>query len=348
MPRPSESGRQGFLKTPGDSKERRVAKFLILIGSEQASQILSRLDAEQVEEISKEITTIKSIDAEEGQAVLEEFRSLLSSPFSLQGVVSGGIEAARRLLYTAYGPDKGEALLVRAVPEVKENPLDFLSDFSGDQLALLFKEESPLAAALVFSRLPPKLSAAAIANFTGDKKLQIVRCIAKQTAVPPEVIQQVAGALREKARHISSTDDKEFDGMSALAAILKSSDASFGDQIIGELEADDPALGKDLKDRIYTMDDIIFAQDLPIQKKLAAMENRDIVLLMKGRSGPFREKLLSNLSQGRRSEVLEEEEIMGPVPKKEAAEASAAFLSWFRKSREEGKIVMLSDEDLVL
>jgi hypothetical protein len=37
-----------------ESKYRRVAKFLILIGSEQASEILAELDPDQVEKISKE------------------------------------------------------------------------------------------------------------------------------------------------------------------------------------------------------------------------------------------------------------------------------------------------------
>ncbi|GMO49170.1 MAG: hypothetical protein Ta2G_05850 [Termitinemataceae bacterium] len=42
-----------------DSKYRRVAKFLILLGSEQASSVLENLGEEQVEKISAEIVTIR-------------------------------------------------------------------------------------------------------------------------------------------------------------------------------------------------------------------------------------------------------------------------------------------------
>jgi flagellar motor switch protein FliG len=347
----------GFLKTgpepAPESKFRRVAKFLVLIGSERAAEIMSRLPQDQVEAISREITTVRAIEDGESRVILEEFSSLLTSPYNLLGTSSGGVEAARRVLYAAFGPEKGEQLLVKAVPEAKPNPFDFLEDFPGNQLALFFKEESPAVAALVFSRLPPKLSAAALASFTGEKKLEILKRIAKQAAVPPEVLEQVAGALREKVRHFGKSDEPDFNGMEALVSILKSSDTGFGEEILNQLEIEDPELGKTLKERIYTLEDLLEAADLPIQKKLASMSDREIILLLKARTGSeetaaFREKILGNLSKGRREEILEEEEIVGAVPRKDVNEIAAAFLAWFRKSREDGTLFMINDEDLVL
>ena len=358
---------QGFLKTApepartaaGDkteSKFRRVAKFLMLIGSDRAADILGRLPQDQIETISGEIAAIRSIGSEESKAILEEFSALLASPYQILGASSGGVEAARRVLYAAFGPEKGEELLIKAVPEAKPNPFDFLEDFSGDQLALLFREESPAAAALVFSRLPPKQSAEALSRITSEKKVEILKRIAKQIAVPPEVLEQVAGALREKAKKISEITGKgetSFDGMEALAAILKSSDIRFGDELLSKLELEDPELGKTLKDKVYTIADLLDAPDIPIQKKLASMNDRDIILLLKARAGYedtalFREKIVSNLSQGRREEILIEEGIVGAVPRRDVEEVSAAFLSWFRQEREEGGIIMMNDNDLVI
>ncbi|MDR1143126.1 MAG: flagellar motor switch protein FliG [Spirochaetaceae bacterium] len=350
------NGTPGFLKTgpesAPESKFRRAAKFFILIGSTEAANILSRLPPDQVEAVSREIALVRHVGAEEGRAVLEEFGPLLSASGGGPESAAGGIEAARRLLYAAFGPDKGEQFLTRAVPRAKPNPFDFLEDFSGPELALLFREESPQAAALVFSRLPPKLSAGALASITGEKRLEIVRRIAKQSPVPPEVLNQVAGALREKARHIGKTGELSFDGMEALAAILKSSGGDFGDRILTELETGDPELGKALKDRVYTLSDLLEAEDRPLQKKLAGMKDKDIILLLKARTGSgetaaFREKILANLSRARREEILEEESIVGAVPRKEVEAAAAEFLGWFRQSRETGSITMM-DDDLIV
>jgi len=353
----------GFLKTAPDarqsgkqekseSKFRRVAKFLVIIGSDRASEILSRLPPDQVEAVSQEIASIEAIGPEESQEVLEEFSSLLASPYIGSGPSSGGVTAARQLLYAAFGAEKGEQLLVKAVPEAKPNPFAFLEDFSGSQLALLFQEESALAAALVFSRLPPKLSADALGRITSEKKLEILKGIAKQKPVPPEVLEQVAGALREKARKFSKPEDTGFNGMDALAAILKSTAAGLSNDILNQLEEEDPELGKALKDKIYTLADLLEAEDLPIQKKLASMSSREVLLVLKARTGHsdtalFREKILRNLSQGRREVILEEEEIAGAVSRVEVEEAATAFLTWFRQGREDGTIIMMSDTDLI-
>ena len=341
--------RKGETPEKQASKFKRAAQFMVLIGSDEAAKILPRLDPDQVEAISKEIVAIKSIDPDEAEAVLEEFRALLSPSFGYSGSSSGGVEEARRLLYAAFGPETGEALLVKAVPEAAENPFDFLSEFSVEQLGLLFKNESPAACAMVFSRMPSKLSAALLANTSAERKLDIVKRIARLKETSPEVIDRAAAALREKARHFGRSDEvQEIDGKGVLTAILKHSDIGFGSQLLEELEEHDPSLSREMKDRLYTLDDVCGAADRPIQEKLRSMDDRDIALLLKGRSDDFINKILKNLSSARAKQVNEEMELMGPVPKIEAEAAAREFLSWFRLNREEGRILMLSGEDVLL
>jgi flagellar motor switch protein FliG len=78
------------------------------------------------------------------------------------------------------------------------------------------------------------------------------------------------------------------------------------------------------------------------------MDNRDIALLLKGRSLKFTEKILSNVSASRRAMIREEAEILGPVPKIEVEAAARDFLAWFRLGREEGKILLRTDEDVIV
>ena len=332
------------------SKFKRAAQFMVLIGSDEASKILSRLDPAQVEAISKEIVSIKNISPEEAEAVLEEFRSLLSPSYGYSGSSSGGVEEARKLLYAAFGPEKGEAMLVSAVPRVKENPFDFLEDFTGEQLAMLFRNESPAAIAMVFSRLPAKLTAAALANTSPEQKIDIVKRIARLKESSPEVIERAAAALKEKARHFGRRDDtaSEIDGKGVLAAILKHSDLSFGGRLLDKLEENDPSLSREMKERLYTLEDVAHAADRPIQEKLRTMNDREVVLLLRGRSDDFTQKILWNLSSARAARIKEESEIMGAVPKIETEAAAREFLLWFRTNREEGRILMLRDEDVLI
>jgi flagellar motor switch protein FliG len=332
-----------------DSKYRRVAKFLILIGGDEAARIISRLEPEQVEAITREIASIRGITSEEADLILEEFRSLLAAPYGFTGVSFGGVETARRILYAAFGPDKGESFLKKTAPQEAENPFDFLKDFSGGQLALLFREENAAAEALVLSRLPSSLSAAVLANTVPERKLEIVRRIAHSGQTAPEVLEQIAAALREKARHLGRPDTAApgIDGMNVLTAILKHADIAFGDRLLEELTGDDPGLGRDLKERLYTLEDVVNAEDRPLQEKLRSMSDRDIALLLKGRSEAFAQKIYADLSSGRQSRIREEIEIMGPVSKKDADAAARNFLAWFRLNLEEGRILLLDEDDIV-
>lgn len=358
--------KEGLLKTPstfqpsspaatvqspvaGDSKIRRVAKFLILTGSNQAAKILSELDPEQVEAISREIASIRGIGPEEAEAILTEFKQLFSVPSGYSGASSGGVEAARRILYAAYGPEQGEYLLNKTVPESKANIFDFLEEFTPEQIVFLLKDEGPAASALVLARLPPKVTAETLKKFPPALKPEILRRIARQTEIAPEVLERVAAAMRERARHLSgSSPDIPIDGMQTLAAILKQGDYSLGDRIINELETEAPDIGKDLKDRLYTLDDVLEVFDRSLAEKLKTMTDKEIAVLLKGRRGEFREKILANVSARRRSLIAEEGEILGAIPKRECDEAANDFITWFRTARENGELILTSDEDWVL
>jgi flagellar motor switch protein FliG len=335
---------------PKDTKTRRVAKFLILIGSNQAAKILGELDPQQVEEISQEIATIQAIGPDEARLVLTEFKSLLSSPYSYSSEYSGGVEAARRILYAAYGPEKGEALLNKTVPESKENIFGFLEEFSPEQLVFLFKDESPATVALVLARLSPKTTAETLKKLSPAFKLETLKRIAHQSEVAPEVLENVARAMRERVRHLGSSDSQDIaiDGMQTLAAILKQGDYSFGDRIIGELETEDPGMSKELKDQIYTLDDVLLVHDRSLAEKLKNMPEQAIAVLLKGRSGEFCEKILSNVSAGRRKLIHEEGEILGAVPRRDCDAAASDFMTWFRLARESGELILTSDEDWVV
>jgi flagellar motor switch protein FliG len=77
------------------------------------------------------------------------------------------------------------------------------------------------------------------------------------------------------------------------------------------------------------------------------MDTRDIALLVKGRNDGFAEKILSNISARRRSEVNDEIAFMGPVLKKDADAAIKAFMDWFRGEAMSGQIIISSDEAVI-
>ncbi|MDR2501473.1 MAG: flagellar motor switch protein FliG [Treponema sp.] len=337
----------------GDSKYRRVAKFLILIGREEAAKILANLEPGQVEAVSREIASIRGITEEEGAEIVEEFRSLFtySYGYGKDGGAAGGVDAARKILYAAFGPEKGEGFLQKSLPKAREAVFDFLEDFSGDQIALLLREESPATMALALSRLSPALTAAVLAHVSPGKRLELIKRIAHLRQTTPEMLNLVAEGLREKARRFSEAGGVDasapLDGRGILAAILKHTDIAFEDRLLRDLEEARPDLSQELKERLYTLEDVVKADDRAVQEKLREMADRDIAMLLKGRSPEFNEKILANITANRRVQVREEREILGAVLKSETEGVVQEFLAWFRAGRENGSILLLDDEDVV-
>jgi len=347
---PSVPAAQGLIKTASpDRNYRKVAKFLMLIGKDEAARILAKLEPDQIEKVSRELASITRVEPVEAESLLAEFKSLLSGGIAgAPRAASGGIETARALLRTAFGAEKGDAVLKRAVPESAESPFAFLEDFEGDQIALLFKDEAPGTTALVLSRLSPKAAAAAIAVMESSVKLEVLKRIAKLGKVAPEILESISASLREKARNIGRQTGETVDGRSALAEILKRADSSLGDRLLEELKDSDPELGMDLKERLFTLDDVIMVEDRKVQERLRSMSDKEIALLIKGRRPGFVEKLMSNISAQRRVLVTEEREILGPVPRSEQDPLTKEFIVWFRLEKDEGRLIMLDDSDLIL
>ena len=202
------------------------------------------------------------------------------------------------------------------------------------------------------SRLSPKLAAEVLAASPPERKIELIRRIARLDKTAPEVLARIASALKEKVRRIGdaarSHPSAGVDGLNALSAILKSAGPSFGERILDELGAEDPYLRADLKERLNTLDDVVKADDRAIQEKLFTMSDLDIVLLLKSRSEDFTEKILANMSAERRSHIREEADILGPVRKRDVDKAAKDFLDWFRENREAGHILLIDDEDIIV
>ena len=129
-----------------DSIYRRVAKFLLLIGVEQASKILSLLPQDQIEKLMIEIASIRYVDPEEASVILAEFKALSEKHDAI-----GGIEKARQILEATYGKEKAAYMLEKAVPKQVEEPFTYLNELDGEKVYIVLKDEAVAIKTLVLA-----------------------------------------------------------------------------------------------------------------------------------------------------------------------------------------------------
>ncbi len=349
--RGNSSVQDGLFKVPGkntapqagadrgnagsDSAYRRVAKFLLLIGTDEAAKVIAHLTPEQTERIIPEIASIRHVDKDEAAVILAEFENLLQ-----RARESGGVETAKSILEKAFGEKKAADMMEKAVPFAAGKPFEYLEDMDSDRLFFLLKDESAPVKALVLSRINPSRAAAVIQRMSAGDKKETVRRLAKLTAVSPDILRRIDEAMREKVQNTNAATAESIDGRSALAEIMRRMEPSAENGILASLAESDPDLGKDLRERLFTIDDVVRCDDRYMQTKLRSMSDQDIAVLIAGKTEEFRAKIFSCISKTRGAAVLEEEALLKPVPRKDSDIVTGRFLSDLRRAWEEGRLIV--------
>lgn len=328
----------GLVKIPASSTEkdsiyRRVAKFLVIVGIDEAAKILPHLTEEQTEKIIPEIASIQKITPEESASILEEFESLVEKARE-----EGGLETARNILTKAYGSEKAEDMLKKSVKYPDGKPFDYLSDANAERIKVLIDGESDAVKSLVLSQIEPKKAAKVINLMDVDDKKKIVLRLAKMKPVAPEVLAEIDRSLHEKLLTQNTENSQNMDGRGVLAQILKRMNPSVENSIINTLSEQDPELGEDLRKRLFTEEDVIGSDDKFIQNYLHDMEDRDIAVLIYGKNDAFREKILSNVSKNRRRVILDEESMIHHLTKSDSEKMTSSFYSVLRRAWENGDL----------
>ena len=338
----------GLLKVPveqtspdgKDSVYRRVAKFLLLIGEDEAAKILPHLSETQIEKIIPEIASIRTVSKEEAAVILEEFNGLLNKARE-----EGGVETAREMLEKAYGKKRADELIKKAMPLEGKVPFNYLRDADNERIYLLIKDENPGVQCMVLSHLEPKKSAKIINLMTPEEKKEVVMRLAKMEPVSPDVLRRVDQAMHEKSLNQTVEKAENIDVRNALAQILKKMDVGSENDILKYLSEDDPDLGQDLRSRLFTMDDVVKSDDRFVQEKLREMTEEDIAFLIAAKPDDFREKILSNISAGRRAEVRAQEDILKPMRRSDCERITSEFFSKLRRAYEEGHLIIQDRND---
>ena len=335
----------GILKVPEGTGEtesvyRRVAKFLLLIGEEESAKILPHLSEKQIEKIVPEIASIRTVSNDEAAVILAEFKGLLN-----QSRKSGGIETAKDMLEKAYGKDKAERMLHKAIPFEGKVPFEYFRDADNEKIYRLLSDESVGVQSIVLSHLEPKKSAAVINLMNAAEKKDVVLRLAKMQPIEPDVVRRIDHSMHEKALAYTAEKAENIDGRNALAQILKKMDAGKENEILSVLANEDPDLGQDLRSRLFTIDDVIKSDDRFIEETLRKFEDRDICYLIAGKNDEFRGKILQNISQTRGAEILAQEEILKPMRRADCDKITAHFFSILRRAYEEGHLIIQGRDD---
>jgi flagellar motor switch protein FliG len=89
---------------------RKAAMLLILLGDKISAELLKQLSDEEIQLVSREVARLESISSEQAESLLEEFYQM---NMAHEFVVRGGIDYAKKMLMSAFGPEVAKKLIDR-------------------------------------------------------------------------------------------------------------------------------------------------------------------------------------------------------------------------------------------
>jgi len=321
---------------------RKAAVLMAALGSERAANVMQRMDDEEIESLSLEMARLSSVGMETTESIFSELAEVTrGGPSS----VSGGMDFARGVIERAFEPERAADVLGRLASASETRPFEFLRRVPPERIAALLRGESPQTIALVLASLNATLAAGVLARLPESEQPDIALRIARMGHASTPVIQRVEQVIRRK---LGATVERKYSasgGAKALAGILNHTDRTTERNVLESLAGADKTLAEQVRGMLFVFEDIVKLEERAIQQVLREVDQKDLVLALRGAPENVMEIMLANMSERGAAMLKEEMEIQQPQRKRDVDEAQGRVVAVVRKLEQDGTIVIAGDEE---
>ena len=319
---------------------RKAAVLMAALGSERAANVIGRMREDEIESLSTEMARLEAVGAETTDSVFHEMAAA-----GLAGAgASGGIDFARDVVERALGPERAVELLGRIAGPVETRPFEFLRRAAPERIASIVRAESHQTIALVLANLPATIAAGVLAKLPEAQQPDIALRIARMGETNAAVIEKLEKVLRAR---MGSATEREFavaGGTRTLAGILNHADRSLERNVLGTLASSDKELADEVRGMLFVFEDLVKLEERAVQQVLREVDQKDLVLALRGAPEDVTEVVLTNMSERGAAMLKEEMEIQPPQRKKDVDDAQSRVVAVVRRLEEAGTIVIAGGE----
>lgn len=310
-----------------------AAVLLMSLPETQAGELMGRMSAREVEQVSIEIARMERVPADEQEEVIKLFAE--TNPAAGGG--AGGMDYARRLVKQALGSDAGDTL-DNVRQSIEALPFGFLRNVDSQNILTYVSDEHPQTIALILAHLPPAFGAEILAGLPADRQLAVVRRMATMNQTNPEIIHEVEAGLERRMSSVMSQSFQMAGGVESVAAMLNVSDRTTERALMDGLADDDPELAEEIRRLMFVFDDIQKFGSKEVQTILKVVEANQWALALKGASPELKDKVLSNMSQRAAAMLKEEMDFLGAVKVSAVEEQQQKIVDAIRALEDAGEL----------
>lgn len=316
----------------------KAALTLLSLGKEIAAKVLQHLNEQEVKRISRAFMSVSEVPRETQFEIAREFRNLIRSGDTM---LIDGREFAKDVISDAFGTGAaGEGLLDYITGSRKEPISAIIADVPDKILNAFIQAEHPQTVAFLMTKMNPDQAAVVLQTMKEEQQTEILVRISNLNNVKGEVIDEVREVLRSQLRGSGLQDEEEVGGPKSAADILNFVERTNEERILTEIEEMHPELAEQIRNLMFTFEDIRKIDDKGIQTVLKEVPRDQLVLALKIASDELKDLLFRNVSQRAAEMIKDDLSALGPVKKKDVEKAQQGIVDIVRRLEAEGKIAV--------
>ncbi len=319
--------------------DKALAMLLLSIDRELSAKVLRNFSDDTVDKVTRAMQELQEM-AVDRETVRDAFRQTVVR-MQQGGMALGDVGGLMQdVLSKAFGEERSGEVANRANNDIlAKRPFAMFEALTAEDLANLLTEEHPQIAAVFIAHLDRQKGGEVLKMLEEDVRADLVHRVATLDRTPADVVQRVLEVMRKKVKDLGLTtlrsEPKAW--VKAAASLLNNLGGS-DKAVLERIEVSSPEIAGEIREQMFTFDDIEQLDRKSMQKILAAVDSRQLAVALKAATPAVEQAILTNLSQRASGMVVEERDNLGPTPLSEVLEAQAEILKLIRDMMDKGDI----------
>ena len=319
-----------------------AAILLMLIGEQEAADVLGRLDPPEVEHLGGAMFGIADVTESEVNGVLDEF---VVRARERTTIGFGADVQIKSIMERALGMERAGTILSRITPATRGPSLEALKWMEPATIATLIEHEHPQLMALVLAHLEPPIAADVLQLMDEDIQPQLIHRVATLGPVTSEALEDLERLLLRPVAKPQSGSSTRRGGTTEAAQIVNNSRKPAEQRILKALQKMDRNLARSIEDEMFVFENLNALDDKNLGALLRAVEGDVLVVALKGCDDKLKNRMFGCMSSRAAQSIQDAIADKGPMRLAEVQEAQKEMLSIARRLAAEGTINLGGKDD---
>ncbi|MBN8829385.1 MAG: flagellar motor switch protein FliG [Sphingomonadales bacterium] len=315
-----------------------AAVLLMLFDEDEAAQILSRLEPDEVRQLGYAMYDVADVEVDEVNAALDQF---VHKAKGRTTIGYGASKHIRGAMHKALGPERADNMLAKITPPTRSNKLSMLKWMEPAEIASIVEQEHPQIMAIVLAHLDAAAAASVLQLLPAEVQDDVVYRVATLGPVSSEALDDLEQLINTRGGHrIGGGQTTKRGGATEAAAIMNNIRKDHEQRIMKALNKRDKVVSQSIEDEMFIFENLLELADKDLGTVMRSIDSAVLVVALKGASDMLRNKILGCMSQRAAQSISDEMEERGPMRLAEVLEAQKQVIAEARRMGEEGTIML--------